>query len=128
MSRLVERHRVTHLGVSPTLIRGMAAHEAEACVGDVGSIRLMITSGEAIAPEHFNWLCRTFGHGTAPLINYTGGTEASGALLASVNVKPIRPAGFNTVSPGSQHSSRLETERVLAAASASLRSPRHFSE
>jgi acetyl-CoA synthetase len=69
-------------------------------VGDVSSIRLMITSGEAIAPEHFNWLRRTFGHGAAPLINYTGGTEASGALLASVIVKPIRPAGFNTVSPG----------------------------
>jgi acetyl-CoA synthetase len=100
VSRLVERHTVTHLGVSPTLIRGMAAHEAEACAGDVSSIRLMITSGEAIAPEHFNWLRRTFGHGTAPLINYTGGTEASGALLASVIVKPIRPAGFNTVSPG----------------------------
>jgi acetyl-CoA synthetase len=100
LSRLVERHRVTHLGVSPTLIRGLAAHEAEACVGDIRSIRLMITSGEAIAPEHFNWLRRTFGHGTAPLINYTGGTEASGALLGSVIVKPIRPAGFNTVSPG----------------------------
>jgi acetyl-CoA synthetase len=100
LSRLVERHQVTHLGVSPTLIRGLAAHEAEACVGDIHSIRLMITSGEAIAPEHFNWLRRTFGHGTAPLINYTGGTEASGALLGSVIVKPIRPAGFNTVSPG----------------------------
>ena len=100
VSRLIERHQVTHLGVSPTLIRGMAAHEAQACAGDTRSIRLMITSGEAIAPEHFNWLSRTFGHGTAPLINYTGGTEASGALLASVIVKPIRPAGFNTVSPG----------------------------
>ena len=100
VSRLVERHQVTHLGVSPTLVRGLAAHEAEALVGDVSSIRLMITSGEAIAPEHFNWLRRTFGHGAAPLINYTGGTEASGALLASVIVKPIRPAGFNTVSPG----------------------------
>ena len=100
VSRMVERHHVTHLGVSPTLIRGLAAHEAEACAGDVHSIRMMITSGEAIAPEHFNWLRRTFGHGSAPLINYTGGTEASGALLSSVIVKPIRPAGFNTVSPG----------------------------
>jgi acetyl-CoA synthetase len=100
VSRMVERHQVTHLGVSPTLIRGLAAHEAEACAGDVHSIRMMITSGEAIAPEPFNWLRRTFGHGTAPLINYTGGTEASGALLSSVIVKPIRPAGFNTVSPG----------------------------
>ena len=100
VSRMVERHQVTHLGVSPTLIRSLAAHEAEACSGEVHSIRMMITSGEAIAPEHFNWLRRTFGHGTAPLINYTGGTEASGALLSSVIVKPIRPAGFNAVSPG----------------------------
>ncbi|QIG97666.1 AMP-binding protein [Bradyrhizobium sp. 6(2017)] len=100
VSRLIERHQVTHLGVSPTLIRGLAAHEAQACAGRVDSIRLMITSGEAIAPEPFNWFRKRFGNGKAPLINYTGGTEASGALLASVIVKPIRPAGFNTVSPG----------------------------
>jgi acetyl-CoA synthetase len=100
MSRLVERHRITHLGSAPTLIRGMASHERTALAGDVSTIRLLITAGENIAPEHFTWFQQNFGRGTQPLINYTGGTEASGALLASVVLRPIPPAGFNSVSPG----------------------------
>ncbi|MFT3780121.1 MAG: AMP-binding protein [Ottowia sp.] len=100
MSRVVERHRVTHFGSAPTLIRGMASHEALALAGDRSTVRLLITAGEGIAPEHFNWFQQRFGDGTAPLINYTGGTEVSGALLASVPVRPILPSGFNTISPG----------------------------
>jgi len=100
MSRLVERHRITHLGSAPTLIRGMASHEAQALAGDRSTLRLLITAGENIAPEHFTWFQHRFGGGAVPLINYTGGTEASGALLASVVVRPIPPAGFNSASPG----------------------------
>lgn len=100
MSRVVERHKVTHFGSAPTLIRGMASHEDLALAGDRSTVRLLITAGEGIAPEHFNWFQQRFGDGTAPLINYTGGTEVSGALLSSVPIRPIPPSGFNTVSPG----------------------------
>ena len=100
MSRIVERHRVTHFGSAPTLIRGMASNEALALAGDRSTVQLLITAGESIAPEHFTWFRTHFGTGITPVINYTGGTEVSGALLASVVVKPIRPAGFNTGSPG----------------------------
>ena len=100
MSRLVERHRITHFGSAPTLIRGLAANEAVAMQGDVSSVRLLITAGEGIDPEHFIWFQRAFGQGVRPVINYTGGTEVSGALLSSVVVKPIVPSGFNTNSPG----------------------------
>ncbi|HYF20613.1 MAG TPA: AMP-binding protein [Ramlibacter sp.] len=100
MSRLVERHRITHYGSAPTLIRGLASNEAIALQGDVSSVRLLITAGEGIDPEHFAWFQRTFGRGTQPLVNYTGGTEVSGALLSSVLVRPIPPSGFNTTSPG----------------------------
>ena len=100
MSKLVERHQVTHFGSAPTLIRGMASNEAVALAGERSSVRLLITAGEGIAPEHFNWFQERFGDGTAPLINYTGGTEVSGALLASVPIRPIPPSGFNTISPG----------------------------
>ncbi len=98
MSRIIEKHGITHFGSAPTLIRGLAAHEEVALSGDLSSIRLLITAGEGIDPEHFTWFRRNFG-GESPLINYTGGTEVSGALLSSVVVKPIRPAGFNTGSP-----------------------------
>jgi acetyl-CoA synthetase len=63
-------------------------------------VRLLITAGEGIDPEHFAWFQSTFGRGTQPLINYTGGTEVSGALLSSVVLRPIPPSGFNTTSPG----------------------------
>jgi acetyl-CoA synthetase len=100
MSRLVERHRITHYGSAPTLIRGLAGNASTALQGDVSTIRLLITAGEGIDPEHFNWFQQHFGRGTQPLINYTGGTEVSGALLSSVVVRPIPPSSFNTVSPG----------------------------
>ena len=98
MGRLIERHGITHYGSAPTLIRGLAANEALALTGDRSTLDLLITAGEGIDPEHFTWFGQTFGGGV-PLINYTGGTEVSGALLSSVVVKPIRPAGFNTGSP-----------------------------
>ncbi len=100
MSRLIERHLITHFGSAPTLIRGMASHEAEAMRGDVNSVKLLVTAGEAIAPEHFAWFQQHFGRGVCPLINYTGGTEASGALLGSVVLRPIVASGFNSPSPG----------------------------
>lgn len=100
MSRLIERHGITHFGSAPTLIRGLASHAAEALQGDLSTVELLITAGEGIDPEHFSWFQQQFGRGTQPLINYTGGTEASGALLASVVVRPIAPSAFNTSSPG----------------------------
>ncbi|GGO62764.1 acetyl-CoA synthetase [Roseovarius pacificus] len=100
MGRLVERYKATHFGSAPTLIRGLAAHGATATAPDLSSIKVLITAGEAIAPEHFVWFERHFGRGECPLINYTGGTEVSGALLASVVTKPILPGGFNVRSPG----------------------------
>lgn len=100
MSRLIERHRITQFGSAPTLIRGMASNETIALQGDRSTLRLLITAGEGIDPEHFNWFQQVFGQRLSPLINYTGGTEASGALLSSVLVRPIAPSGFNTISPG----------------------------
>lgn len=100
MSRIIARYKVTHFASAPTMIRGLAANAEAATAGDLSSIRMLITGGEAIDPEHFAWHQRVFGHGVAPLINYSGGTEASGSLVSSVIVRPILPGGFNTASPG----------------------------
>lgn len=100
MAGLVERYKVTHFGSAPTLIRGLAVNQDVSTQPDLSTIKLLITAGESIAPEHFVWFERHFGRSACPLINYTGGTEVSGALLASVVVKPIVPGGFNARSPG----------------------------
>jgi acetyl-CoA synthetase len=59
-----------------------------------------MAAGEVLDPEHFEWFFDKFGRSELPIINYTGGTEASGALLANVVVRPIKVSGFNSVSPG----------------------------
>ena len=100
MTRLIERNRVTHYGASPTLIRSLAAHAPGSVAGDRSTLRLLVTAGEGIDPEHFLWYQREFGGDHCPVINYTGGTEVSGGLLSNVPVLPIVPAGFNAVSPG----------------------------
>jgi acetyl-CoA synthetase len=100
MAEMIERHRVTIFASAPTMIRGLAANAEASLKGDLSSLRLLATGGEAIDPDHFLWQQRHFGHGVAPLINYSGGTEASGGLVSSVIVKPIQAGGFNTASPG----------------------------
>ncbi|MBL6081746.1 AMP-binding protein [Belnapia sp. T18] len=102
LSRIVAAHGVTHLGASPTLIRGLAGNAALATAAPLDTVRLLITAGEVIAPEHMVWYQRHMGRGTCPVINYSGGTEVSGALVANVLLRPIVPAGFNCISPGVQ--------------------------
>lgn len=100
LPKLIEEHRITHFGSAPTLIRGLAANAPTSLAADMSSIELLITAGESIAPEHFTWFQENIGPGNTPVINYTGGSEASGALLASVVTKPIPSGMFNVASPG----------------------------
>lgn len=102
MVGLIERHRVTHYGASPTLIRSLAANVPRSLAGDHSTLRLLVTAGEGIDREHFLWFQQRFGDDRCPVINYTGGTEVSGGLLSNVPVLPIVPAGFNAISPGVQ--------------------------
>lgn len=94
-----ERHRVTHLGFSPTLVRQLAA-EPERRIPPLPDLRVMMTAGETIDTASFVWLHERVGRGRLPIVNYTGGTEVSGALLTNVLVRPISPGTFNAVPPG----------------------------
>lgn len=96
MSKLIETYKVTNFGASPTLIRGLALNSTQALSGDLGSLKLLITAGEAIDPEHFAWFQNNVGDRRCPLINYTGGTEISGGLIGSVGIKPIAAGSFNS--------------------------------
>lgn len=102
LARIIERYRVTHFGGSPTLIRSLAAAGGAVALPlsvDISSLKVLITAGEVIDHDHFIWFMKGFGRGVCPIINYTGGTEVSGALLANVPVRPIIPAAFNSSSP-----------------------------
>ena len=93
---LVERHRITHLGVSPTLIRTLLVQGDEPVRDhDRRSLRILGSTGEPWNPGPWSWLFETAGGGRLPIVNYTGGTEISGGILGATPLRPIRPASFN---------------------------------
>lgn len=87
--RLVEKERITALGVSPTLIRALAAYGEPDPAIDLSSLRVFGSSGEPWNPEPYRWLMRV-GGGRVPIINLSGGTEVAASFLSCHPVEPIR--------------------------------------
>ncbi|HEX9044003.1 MAG TPA: AMP-binding protein [Candidatus Limnocylindrales bacterium] len=93
---IVERHRVTHLGVSPTVVRALMAHGVEPVrAHDLRSLRVLGSTGEPWNPEPWWWYFREVGGGRCPIVNYSGGTEISGGILCCNVLRPIKPTSFN---------------------------------
>ncbi len=98
---MIERHGITHLGISPTLVRALMPHGTEPIEKhDLTGLRVLGSTGEPWNPEPYLWFFQHVGRGEAPIINYSGGTEVSGGILGNVVFRPIKPTGFNTAVPG----------------------------
>ncbi|HYF94379.1 MAG TPA: AMP-binding protein [Symbiobacteriaceae bacterium] len=98
---MVDRHRITHLGLAPTVVRSLAAQgEAWPARHDLSSLRILAGAGEPWNPEPYLWYFRHVGRGRCPVLNYSGGTEVSGGILGCVITRPIKVCSFNTVVPG----------------------------
>src|SRR5215472_4895826 len=93
--RMVADHRVSILGVSPTLVRGlMAAGPEHPRRHDLSSLRVLGGTGEPWNPEPFQWYFSEVGGGRTPIVNYTGGTEISGGILSGNVLSRLRPGSF----------------------------------
>jgi len=98
---MVERHQITILGVSPTLIRALIPYgEAPFRSYDLSSLRLFATTGEPWNPDPWLWLFENIGGGTRPIINYSGGTELSGGILMGNLLRPLKPCALSAPCPG----------------------------
>jgi acetyl-CoA synthetase len=86
--QLVERHRVSMLGVSPTLIRTLRAADAVP-TQDLTSVRVLGSTGEPWDPESYEWLARDVFDSSVPIINFSGGTEVGGSFLCPYPVEDI---------------------------------------
>ncbi len=101
MWAIVERHRVTHLGISPTAIRGlMRSGEAPVRAHDRGSLFVLGSTGEPWNPDPWRWYFRVVGEERCPIINYSGGTEVSGGIVGCTTWTPIQPGSFRGPVPG----------------------------
>jgi acetyl-CoA synthetase len=85
---LVERHGVSTLGVSPTLVRTLRAAGAHPAA-DLSSVRVLGSTGEPWDPESYEWLARDVFAGRVPVVNFSGGTEVGGSFLCPYPVEEI---------------------------------------
>jgi acetyl-CoA synthetase len=92
---IVERHGVSHLGLSPTVIRALMVHGSEPVRShDLSSLRVLGSTGEPWNPEPWWWFFREVGGSRCPIVNYSGGTEVSGGIVAGNLLTPSRPCSF----------------------------------
>lgn len=95
--RLVTKHRVTMLGVSPTLVRALrSSQEAVPVEVDLSSVHVIGSTGEPWEPDSCEWLAAGLFDGRVPIINFSGGTEVGGSFLA-----PTRWSRFGRAPSGS---------------------------
>jgi acetyl-CoA synthetase len=98
---LVQRHRVSMLGVSPTLIRTLrTTTQADTARFDLSSVHTIGSTGEPWDPDSYEWLARDVFGGRVPVINFSGGTEVGGSFLAPYPVEPIRSCSLGGPSLG----------------------------
>jgi acetyl-CoA synthetase len=98
---LVARHRVTTLGLSPTLVRALMRFGPTPLEQhDRSSLRVLGSSGEPWNPDPWWWYFRAVGDGKLPIINYSGGTEISGGIVSGNLISPLKPCSFAGPCPG----------------------------
>jgi len=98
--RLIERHRVSYLGLAPTVARlSMSLDDTALDALDLSSLRVIVSTGEPWTPEAWHWTFERVGKRQVPLLNYSGGTEVGGILTGTV-IHPLKPCAFAGPVPG----------------------------
>ncbi len=93
---LIESHHITHLGISPALIRTLKTHGPDAVKKhDVTSLRMTGSTGSPWDPDSWLWLFKNVLNSEKPIFNYSGGTEISGGILCGNYFKPLKPCSFS---------------------------------
>ncbi|MBI2930103.1 MAG: AMP-binding protein [Planctomycetes bacterium] len=88
---IVEKHKVTTLGVSPTAIRLLKTVGDEWITKhDLSTLYTLGSTGEPWDPESYLWFFEKVGGRQCPIINISGGTEIVGCLLSPIPITPLK--------------------------------------
>ncbi len=98
---LCARHRITLLGLSPMLVRTLMPHGTDLVSRhDLSQLRAVGATGSPWGPSSWRWIFENVLESRKPILNYTGGTEISGGILAGSFFEPLKPAAFGGPIPG----------------------------
>ena len=95
---MIERHRITTFGVSPTAIRVLS--KAESVPPPMPSLRLLGSTGEPWDEASWLWFFEQVGHRRCPIINISGGTEIVGCFLFPLPIQALKPCTLGGPAPG----------------------------
>ncbi|WP_224269059.1 AMP-binding protein [Haloprofundus salinisoli] len=106
---MIDRHKLSVFGISPTAIRALrkygsrrtSSDEPSGTEGsgdddwlaghDLSSLRLLGSTGEPWDPESWMWFYENVGRGEAPIMNISGGTEICGCFLMPMPIQSLKP-------------------------------------
>ncbi|MFQ5910069.1 MAG: acetate--CoA ligase [Thermoplasmata archaeon] len=89
---MIERHRITTFGISPTAIRMFMRFGDEWVEKhDLSSLRILGSTGEPWDPESWTWFFEKVGKSRLPIINISGGTEIVGCFLSPLPITELKP-------------------------------------
>ncbi len=89
---LVEKHKITTFGISPTAIRLLMRYGDEwVKKHDLSSLRFLGSTGEPWDSDSWNWFFEKIGGKKLPIINISGGTEIIGCFLSPLPITPLKP-------------------------------------
>jgi len=99
--QVAEQHRITHLGLSPTVVRVLSGYGTEwVNRHDLTDLRILGSTGEPWVASSWQWLHRNVGRGSIPIINWSGGTEIGCGILVGSPVVPMKECRFAGCAPG----------------------------
>ena len=95
---IVERHRITTFGVSPTAIRALSRSARD--LPPMESLRLLGSTGEPWDDTSWLWFFERVGRRRCPIINISGGTEIVGSFLFPLPIQSLKPCTLGAPAPG----------------------------
>jgi acetyl-CoA synthetase len=97
--QVLERHRITTFGVSPTAIRVLMRTSHPDRFG-FDSLRLLGSTGEPWDETSYMWFFEHIGKRRCPIINISGGTEIAGSFLFPLPIQQLKPCTLGGPAPG----------------------------
>lgn len=92
----VDKHQISHLGISPVLMRSlMHQYRKEEFPYKLPSLRVLGSTGSPWDLESWKFTFEKILGGTRPILNYSGGTEISGGILCGNLLTGLKPCGFS---------------------------------
>ena len=98
---LIENHRVSYLGVSPSLVRGMMRHGLDSARAfSFSDLRITVSGGETWTTDAWLWFFENICRRKVPILNNSGGTEMAGPIITATVLHPLKLCTVGEPMPG----------------------------